>query len=446
MTDAMTDRPNAKKAPSRLAKLPKNKNLSHLTDLGAGTRGHRLFRDLRLFLVPVLLALVLQSIAYLAFYTRSVPNWSAALTVVAVLCLVPIASALTLGAFRRHEAPIIAATSIVAIFFSFAITYLSALRIPVSFAGFAAAFPFTLLAMAIGNIRFHQRLAARVALIAFKGQDMPMSLLQKADVAVITDPAADISKFDTVLIEPGQHHTPEWSALLSRCYVAGVDIMPWTRFIEIREGRVHVQTFDVSKLAYAPSQLLYARIKRLLDVTAVLVTLPLTVPLAALTALYIFARNGGPVLFIQHRCGFGGRVFRVFKFRTMYKGSGGGATGTTDKRIIPGCNFIRRARLDELPQIYNIFIGDMSLIGPRPEAVDLVRWYRREIPQWNYRTLVLPGITGWAQVNSGYTSNPAEARVKLAYDLYYIKHLSFDLDLLILFKTVKTVLFGTGAR
>lgn len=442
----MTDRPNAKKAPFRRGKLPKNRDLTYLADLGASTRGYRLFRDLRSFLVPVLIALLLQSIAYLVFYTRSVPNWWTALTVVTILSLVPIASALTLGAFRRHEAPIIAATSIVAIFFSFAITYLSALRIPISFAGFAAAFPFTVLVMAIGNIRFHQRLAARVALIAFEGQDLPMDLLQKADIAIISSPSADISAFDTVLIEPRKHHTPEWSALLSRCYLSGVDIMPWTRFVEIREGRVHVPAFDVATLAYTPSQFLYARLKRLLDVAAVLVTLPLTIPLAALTALYIFARDGGPVLFVQHRCGFGGRVFQVFKFRTMYKGTGGGATGATDKRIIPGCNFIRRTRLDELPQIYNIFIGDMSLIGPRPEAVDLVRWYRREIPQWNYRTLVLPGITGWAQVNSGYTSNPDEARIKLAYDLYYIKHLSFDLDLQILFKTVKTVLFGTGAR
>src|SRR5690606_6606054 len=128
------------------------------------------------------------------------------------------------------------------------------------------------------------------------------------------------------------------------------------------------------------------------------------------------------------------------------KNTAGGATGDDDKRIIPGCRLIRKLRLDELPQLYNIMIGDMSLIGPRPEAVDLVRWYRSEIPQWDYRMLVLPGITGWAQVNSGYTSNPEEARMKLAYDLYYIKHLSFDLDLQILFRTAMTVLLAKGAR
>jgi lipopolysaccharide/colanic/teichoic acid biosynthesis glycosyltransferase len=130
----------------------------------------------------------------------------------------------------------------------------------------------------------------------------------------------------------------------------------------------------------------------------------------------------------------------------MFMGTAGGATGDMDKRIIPGCGLIRRLRLDELPQLYNILIGNMSLIGPRPEAIDLVKWYRREIREWDYRTLILPGITGWAQVNSGYTSNPSEARVKLSYDLYYIKHLSFDLDLQILFKTIRTVLLGMGAR
>ena len=102
--------------------------------------------------------------------------------------------------------------------------------------------------------------------------------------------------------------------------------------------------------------------------------------------------------------------------------------------------------MDELPQLYNILVGEMTLIGPRPEAMDLVRYYRKEIPQWDLRTLVLPGITGWAQVNSGYTSNPEEARTKLSFDIYYIKHLSFDLDLQILLKTVRTVIFGTGAR
>jgi lipopolysaccharide/colanic/teichoic acid biosynthesis glycosyltransferase len=339
-----------------------------------------------------------------------------------------------------------AAIAVVAIFFSFAVTSVAALRIPVTYAGLAATLPAAMLVMAVANIRFHTALTARVALLGFSEDVAVQSLLTDAAIALITNPDTDISSFDTVLIDPTQHHTAKWSDLLARCYVAGVDIMPWTRFMEIRLGRVHVPDFDISHLTYTPSQLIYARAKRVLDLTAVILTLPLTIPIAGLTAVYIFCRDPGPVLFNHHRLGFIGKPFRVYKFRTMFMGTAGGATGDMDKRIIPGCGLIRRLRLDELPQLYNILIGNMSLIGPRPEAIDLVKWYRREIREWDYRTLILPGITGWAQVNSGYTSNPSEARVKLSYDLYYIKHLSFDLDLQILFKTIRTVLLGMGAR
>jgi len=442
----MTSQPTRKRKGTKRTNRSAGSDLSHLAELGASKRSHRIFRDVMSFSWPVLVAIALQSIAYLAFYTRVTPDWPAAVTVLAVLALVPMASASTLSAFRRQEAPIIAAAVIVAIFFSFAITYLSAMRVRVTFAGFAAAMPLTMLIIAIGNIRFHQRLSARVALVAFEGDRIPLSLLGKANVAVISDPTTDVTPFDTILIDPEKHHKPEWSALLARCYLAGVDIVPWTRFLEIRQGRVHVPTFDVSHLAYTPSQMLYARAKRLLDVLAVIVTLPLTIPLAVLTAAYIYARDGSPVLFVQHRRGFAGRVFRMYKFRTMYSGTGGGSTMNGDKRIIPGGRFLRKCRLDELPQLYNILIGDMSLIGPRPVAEYVARSSIKYEEKYALRNLVLPGITGWAQVTSGYAETTEEEIEKLAYDLYYVKHLSFDLDLQILFKTVKTVLFGTGAR
>lgn len=423
-----------------------NRDLSKLTELGATTRSHRLFRDVLTFFFPVLFAIILQSVGYLALYTRTVPRWPDALTVVGILVLVPIASAVTLSAFRRNQAPILSAIAVVVTYFSFAVTFLAALRIHISFAGFATALPFTLIAMTIGNLRFNRRLTARVALLGFDGDDEALSLLNKAEMVRIVDPEADISTYDTVLISPADHHDQKWSELLSRCYVGGIDVMPWTQFLEIRQTRAHISTFEVSDLSYTPSQMLYARSKRVLDLLAVVVTLPITLPLAALTALYIFARDGGPVLFVQHRRGLGGKVFRMYKFRTMYKGTGGGSTTAGDARIIPGCRLIRKLRLDELPQLYNIFKGEMSLIGPRPVAEYVARSSIKVEPKYALRNLVLPGITGWAQVTSGYAATTEEEIEKLAYDLYYIKHLSFDLDLQILFKTVKTVLFGTGAR
>jgi lipopolysaccharide/colanic/teichoic acid biosynthesis glycosyltransferase len=420
------------------------KHLSYITGLGAGQRGHRIFRDIWTFAPAVAISVALQSIVYLSLYTRTAPHWPTALITLTALAVVPILAATTLSAFRRHEAPIIAAVVIVTTLFSFAVTFLSALRISLSFAGFAIALPITVVIMAIANIHFHKRLTSRMALAAFEGDALPLSLL--GQVERITDPSASINNFDTVLIDPNHHHNAKWSDLLSRCYVSGVDVLPWTQVLEIQHGRVHVASFEVSQLSYSPSQMLYARSKRLLDLLAIILTLPITLFLASITALYIFLRDGGPVLFVQHRRGFGGRVFRMYKFRTMYKGTGGGSTLSNDLRIIPGCQLIRKLRLDEIPQFYNILMADMSLIGPRPVAEYVAKSSICAEPKYELRNLVLPGISGWAQVNSGYAANTDEEIEKLAYDLYYIKHMSFDLDLQIAFKTIATVIFAKGAR
>ncbi|WP_421952727.1 sugar transferase [Pelagibacterium sp.] len=442
----MTDHPAARPKRRKGGKVQQNRDLTHLTALGARTRRMRYLRDAATFLLPVLLTIALQALVYLLIYTRTGRNpWQNGTITALVLATIPIFSAFTLSAFRRNESPILAAVAVVAIYFSFAVSFLSAIRIPLSYSALAATAPIAMVLIAFANIGFHRSITARVGLIGFTGAPAVINLLGSG-VALITDPDTDISQFDTILIDPTQHHTAEWSDMLARCYLSGVDIMPWTRFMEIRLGRVDVATFDLAHLAYSPSQLIYARTKRLLDVAFVLVTFLLTVPLAILTALYILARDGWPVLFIQHRNGFGGRIFRMYKFRTMYKGTGGGSTQSADKRVIPGCHLIRKLRLDELPQLYNILIGDMSLIGPRPVAHYVAKASERAEAKYALRTLVLPGITGWAQVTSGYAATTDEEITKLAYDLYYIKHLSFDLDLQILFKTVKTVLFGTGAR
>ncbi|WP_116654980.1 sugar transferase [Pelagibacterium sediminicola] len=442
----MADQPRTGFVQGKSKKNPLLNDLTHLATLGARTRRMRYLRDAATFLLPVLLTIVIQTLVYILIYTRAgqIPMGSGVIAAI-VLGIVPVLSAFTLSAFRRHEAPILAAVAVVSVYFSFAVSFLSAIRIPLSYTALAAAAPIAMAIMAFANVRFHRSINARVGLIRFKNAATVLELLGTG-VALIDSPDADVGEFDAILIEPRHHHTTQWSGMLTRSYLSGVDIMPWARFVEIRLGRVDIATFDLSHLSYSPSQLIYARFKRILDLAFVVVTLPLSIPLAALTGAYIFLRDGGPVLFVQHRRGFGGRPFRLYKFRTMYSGKSGGATSADDKRVIPGCGVLRRTRIDELPQLFNVLIGDMSLIGPRPEALDLVRWYRREIPQWDYRMLLLPGITGWAQVNSGYTSNPSEARVKLSYDLYYIKHLSLDLDLQILVRTIKTVLLGSGAR
>src|SRR5690606_13496497 len=161
--------------------------------------------------------------------------------------------------------------------------------------------------------------------------------------------------------------------------------VPWISYLEQRRGRVDIDSFDLSHLAYAPSQIYFARAKRALDLTLLIATLPVTLPLGAVIWLYIKLIDGGhSAFFVQTRRGYGGKNFRMFKFRTMYAGTHGGATEAMDKRIMPGCRFLRRTRLDELPQLINIWRGQMSWVGPRPESMELARRYEAEIPQYAY--------------------------------------------------------------
>jgi len=425
---------------------PTLRALEYVTSQGAKTRRNKYSRDLQRFVAPVLVAIVAVALVYVIVTTRpGRDDWFNIWTAVAALACVPVFSAFVLTAFRRHESPIVSAFLVTALLFSVAVSVLSAFRIPISFVGLASAAPFVMVLMAYANIRFHRTSTFRVALAPFTGDHQVLRLIGP-HVPILQGPDADLDEIDVVLVDPAAHHTEEWSPLLSKCYLAGIEIMPWTRYVELWHGRLDVGNFDISHIYYSPTQMIYARAKHLVDVFIIVMTAPVTLLIGLLVAAYVLIRDGRPIFFVQMRRGFGGRPFRMYKFRTMYSGTGGGATQEGDRRIIPGGNLLRKFRLDELPQLYNILKGDMSLIGPRPEALDLSAWYEKEIPKYTSRLLVLPGITGWAQVNFGYTSNPDEALEKLSYDLYYIKHLSIDLDVLIVFKTIRTVLYGSGAR
>jgi lipopolysaccharide/colanic/teichoic acid biosynthesis glycosyltransferase len=197
----------------------------------------------------------------------------------------------------------------------------------------------------------------------------------------------------------------------------------------------------------------YMAVKHLGDFLFAAVLLPLALPVMLACALAIRIGDGRPVLFRQKRVGRGGREFTVFKFRTMRlvgtldpDDRQAAMTGEDDVRITRLGAFLRRLRLDELPQLWNILRGEMSFIGPRPEAQILSSWYTSEIPFYRYRHVVRPGISGWAQVNQGHVAEVEEVHRKLQYDFFYIKYFSPWLDVLILFKTVKTMLSGFGAK
>jgi sugar transferase (PEP-CTERM system associated) len=157
----------------------------------------------------------------------------------------------------------------------------------------------------------------------------------------------------------------------------------------------------------------------------------------------------GPLFFLQTRVGMGGRNFDVFKFRTMFTDAeSDGAKWATknDPRVTKVGMFLRKTRIDEIPQLWNVLRGDMGFVGPRPERPEFVAWLSEELPFYYLRTLIRPGLTGWAQVRFGYGSTLAETKEKLEYDLYYIKHMSLGLDLLIMFETIKTILRRRGAQ
>jgi sugar transferase (PEP-CTERM system associated) len=189
-------------------------------------------------------------------------------------------------------------------------------------------------------------------------------------------------------------------------------------------------------------------IKRSFDIVCSVIILALTLPLMLLAALAVKLQDGGPVFYSQERVGKDGKTFFVHKFRSMRtdaeKGGKPQWAQQNDPRITRIGNFMRKTRIDELPQILNVFKGEMSFVGPRPERPYFVEQLIEVVPYYNVRHSVKPGITGWAQVRYGYGSSAEDALQKLQYDLYYVKNNSLFLDVLILIDTLKVVLFRSG--
>ena len=190
-----------------------------------------------------------------------------------------------------------------------------------------------------------------------------------------------------------------------------------------------------------------ARFKRALDIVIASIALMLLLPFGVLAAIFVKLDSRGPVIFRQTRVGQYGQPFTMYKLRTMVQGAEqNGAQWATesDSRVTAVGQFLRRSRLDEIPQLYNVISGEMSLVGPRPERPEFTQMLESKIPFFEHRVLVKPGITGWAQVNAGYSASEAEAVNKLSFDLYYVKNISLDLDLRVLLKTISS--FSSGSR
>jgi sugar transferase (PEP-CTERM system associated) len=188
--------------------------------------------------------------------------------------------------------------------------------------------------------------------------------------------------------------------------------------------------------------------KRLVDIVAAVVGLILAAPLMVLVALAVRLTSQGPAFYHQVRVGYRDRLFTVHKFRSM-RVDAEALTGavwakSSDPRVTPIGRFLRKSRLDELPQLWNVLVGDMSLVGPRPERPEFVQDLTREIPFYSQRHAVRPGLTGWAQVKYSYGASREDALEKLQYELFYIKNMSLSLDVYIILKTIKTVILRRG--
>ena len=240
-------------------------------------------------------------------------------------------------------------------------------------------------------------------------------------------------------------------ALLKMSLAGDVSIEECTSFFERITGKVHVDMLRPSWLIFAgrrrdsPLKLIFREaVHRLLALIGLICSLPI----ALVTAILIKLDSRGPIFYMQERVGKSGSVFNVIKFRSMKTDAEADGTPiwavTNDERTTRVGSVIRKLRIDEIPQFWNIIKGEMNFVGPRPERPHFVEQLAKEIPYFEHRHLVAPGLTGWAQIKYPYGASVSDAIQKLQYDLYYIKNQSLTLDMMIVFETVKTVLFGKG--
>jgi sugar transferase (PEP-CTERM system associated) len=232
----------------------------------------------------------------------------------------------------------------------------------------------------------------------------------------------------------------------------GVEIEEVGNLLERLTGKLQLEGLRPSNLLFCEGFNMKQSLQltqRIASFVVALIILLLFVPFFPFVALAIKLSSKGPIFFSQTRVGLDNETFQVHKFRTMFTDAEAkGARWATkdDPRVTRMGGFLRKTRIDEIPQLWNVLRGEMSFVGPRPERPEFTSWLAQEIPFYNLRHMVRPGLTGWAQVRYGYGATLAEAREKLAYDLYYLKHKSMGLDFLIMFETIKTIVRRRGAQ
>ena len=258
----------------------------------------------------------------------------------------------------------------------------------------------------------------------------------------------DVS-IDAVVATRRQMQDTSLQGFLTTIALHQIPVLTDSRYREMTQGQVNLGDTDAAELIQLRPVRRYALIKRLMDIVLALLALIMLSPLLLLVAVLIRLESRGNPIFIQERVGLTGQPFWMLKFRSMVSEadkSGAQFASVNDSRITRMGRLIRPSRIDELPQLINVLFGQMSLIGPRPEQQAMVDQLSAEIPLYHFRHAVRPGITGWAQVMQGYADDVKSTDTKLSFDLFYIKNLSLMMDIVIFFRTIRTILTGFGAR
>ncbi|KRB82871.1 sugar transferase [Sphingomonas sp. Root710] len=336
--------------------------------------------------------------------------------------------------------------------FGLVLAVLFALRLEYGRIYFASTFVASIAIFFILSIYLNPRTRRRFYVVP--GFDMEgLTLPDDVEWLRMRSPAVPEDRSAFIVADFRRDHPADWERMLAEAAVQGHTVFHSKQVLESLTGRVSIEHLSENNFGSLLPNLAWRKAKRVIDLLSAILILPLLCPLFLIVGLWIKLDSPGPIFFCQTRIGAGGQRFRIVKFRTMRQAAQksetdpeAAMTRDNDERITRAGRWLRRNRIDELPQIFNIIRGEMSWIGPRPEVESLSKWYDAEIPFYIYRHIVRPGITGWAQVNQGHVTDIPAVDRKLQYDFYYIKNFSLWIDILIALRTAKIAVTGFGAR
>ncbi len=328
------------------------------------------------------------------------------------------------------------------------ILVISATRVYYSRSYLLISFLFSLLSLLTLEYLEHKHKRLRFVLLSDLGGNEAEDLARlNIELLRAIKPSED--HYDGIVVKDIKSLSPDIARFIVAESLRGTPVYTFAELYAAFLGRAPLNYIDPDLLGRKASSSIYKDVKRVVELSIATVSFVPATVIGLITAISIILDSKGPVFFIQERVGQNGKPFKLIKFRTMHNNSesnGPQFAEENDSRVTRVGKFLRKTRLDELPQLINVIRGDMSFVGPRPEQIPFARQFEEKIPYYSLRYSLKPGLTGWAQINRGYTSGFDDTKEKLEYDLFYLRYESPWLDLLILFKTLKIVMTGFGAR